>query len=135
MSVFGSFRSGFAYLRRRFAARPELAGPADATSHPHGFDESDWPFDDPINTLCFTTRHVLDGSRQVLEVYHDHEGDWQFMCGITNAPADGKVVCLGCMIDRDPTLTQLADMPSGWFAYRESPDEPWWRQAYKNDDV
>jgi hypothetical protein len=103
-------------------------------SHTHNFDESDWPFDTPVNTACFTTRYVVEGVRPVLEVYHDHDGEWQFMCGITNIAADGKLICLGCMVDRDPTLRQLSDLPAGWFAYRESPDQSWWRQPYEDSD-
>lgn len=97
-------------------------------SHTHDYDESNWPFDVPINTASFTTRYVLDGTLPILEVYHDHDGEWQFMCGTTNATADAKLVCLGCMVRRDPTLVQLANMPAGWLAYRDSLEQPWSRE-------
>lgn len=103
--------------------------------HTHNFDASDWPFDTPVNTASFTTTHVLDGSRPVLEAYHDHDGDWQFMCGTTTASADAKLVCLGCMLERDASLFGLADLPAGWMAYRESPDLPWTREAYEDSDA
>ncbi len=103
-------------------------------SHSHAFDESTWQFDAPINAASFTTKYVLDGSLPILEVYHDHDGEWQFMCGTTNASADAKLVCLGCMIDRDPTLVQLADLPEGWLAHRVSPTQPWARESYEDSD-
>ncbi len=104
-------------------------------SHSHNFDESTWPFRTPINTASFTTIRVLDSSLPILEVYHDHDGDWQFMCGTTNASEDAKVVCLGCMVERDPTLVQLADLPEGWMAYRESSKHPWSREEYEDSDA
>ncbi len=104
-------------------------------SHTHNFSESEWPFDVPINTASFTTKHVLDGSLPILEIYHDHDGEWQFLCGTTNAYEDAKLVCLGCMMERDPSLFQLADLPSGWLASRESPAHPWVREAYEDVDA
>jgi hypothetical protein len=103
-------------------------------SHTHNFKESEWPFDIPINTATFTTRHVVEGTHPILEVYHDHDGEWQFMCGTTTASADAKLVCFGCMIDRDPTILQLANMPSGWVAYRASSNKPWSREEYEDSD-
>ena len=104
-------------------------------SHTHRFDVSAWPFDAPINAASFTTAPVLDGSRPVLEVYHDHDGDWQFMCGTTTASEHAKLVCLGCMLEGDSSLFQLADLPAGWMAYRESPGAPWTREAYEDSDA
>ncbi|MEI2433165.1 hypothetical protein RDV84_02800 [Lysobacter yananisis] len=103
-------------------------------SHAHRFDESTWPFDSPINTHSFTTRQVLDGGLPILEVYHDHDGDWQFLCGTTQDTADGRLVCLGCMIDRDAALLQLADLPVGWSAVRESTGHAWLRQPDEYDE-
>lgn len=99
-------------------------------SHAHGFDESQWLFTAPSNTAVFTSRQVIEG-HPILEVHHDAEGDWQFVCGTTNAAEDAKLVCLGCVISREPALAQLADMPTGWFAYRSAPDQPWTRRKYQ----
>lgn len=104
-------------------------------SHTHNFTESDWPFDVPVNAASFTTKYVVEGSRPILEVYHDHEGEWQFLCGTTNASADAKLVCLGCIIERDPSIFPLADMPPGWVAYRASTDQPWSRETYEDSDA
>lgn len=104
-------------------------------SHTHNSVESTWAFDVPVSTTSFATRHVVDGSLPILEVYHDHDGEWQFMCGTTNATSDAKLVCLGCVIERDPSLSQLADMPAGWLAHRESPEHPWSREEYADRDA
>ena len=94
-------------------------------SHQHNFDEANWPFDTPINTASFTTRFVIEGSKPILEVYHENDGDWQFLCGTTVETADVKLVCMGCMLERDPSLGELAALPFGWRAYRNSSGSAW----------
>src|SRR5215470_17076351 len=84
----------------------------------------DWRFDDPPNAASFTTKFVLDGS-PILRVYHDYEGGWQFH-GSSDHPTDvARLVSLGSMIGRDPSLAQLHDLPWGWRAIRRSVDAPW----------
>jgi len=101
-------------------------------SHDHNF--KDWPFDTPVNTASFTTKFVIDGSRPIVEVYHDHEGEWQFLCGTTLDSADLKIVCMGCMLDRDSTIAQLALLLPGWRATRASVDQPWHTEEYEDDE-
>jgi hypothetical protein len=100
--------------------------------HSHNF--ASWPFADAVNTASFTTRQVLDGLNPVVEVYHDHDGDWQFLCGTTTAVADLKLVCMGCMLERDPSLAELADLPRGWSAIRDDPQSDWKRDAFEDSD-
>ena len=86
-----------------------------------------WPFEDPPNTASITTRQVLDGS-PILHVTHDaDDGGWQFLCGTTEDPADARVVGLGRMFARDPSLGELADLPEGWRAWRAAPGRVWER--------
>ena len=98
-------------------------------SHSHNFET--WPFEEAVNTASFTTKQVLEGLHPIVEVYHDHEGDWQFLCGTTTDIADLKLVCMGCMLERDPTLANLADLPPGWCATRASPQSQWVREEYE----
>lgn len=100
-------------------------------NHSHHFDS--WPFNDAVNTASFTTRPVLEGL-PILEVYHDREGDWQFLCGTTLDESDLKIVCMGCMLERDDSLAKLGQMPLGWCAYRESPQAPWVLEPYGESD-
>ena len=87
-----------------------------------------WPFADPPNTATITTRQVLEANAPILRVAHDaDDGSWQFLCGTTNDPADARVVGLGRMCARDPTLRELADLPEGWCARRAGPGAPWHR--------
>ncbi|MGH3580210.1 MAG: hypothetical protein ACRDUB_01375 [Mycobacterium sp.] len=97
----------------------------------HTHDDPDgWPFDMPPNTAVLTTRRVVEG-HPILEVFHDPDGEWQFLCGSTVTREDGRVACIACVVSRDPALAQLADIPIGWFASRASPEEPWARTRYE----
>jgi hypothetical protein len=87
----------------------------------------DWPFCDGKNRAVFTTKYVLDRTHPVLYVSHDAGGDWQFLCGTTNRSADGRIVCLGSIVELDPSIGDLAALPGGWSAMRTSADSPWRR--------
>jgi hypothetical protein len=89
-----------------------------------------WPFDDAPNTACITTRFVLEDGAPILLVTHDEgDGGWQFLCGSTNNPDDGRVIGLDCALTLDLGLAELADLPLGWKAWRDSPDHEWDRCA------
>jgi hypothetical protein len=88
----------------------------------------DWPFEDPPNTAAITTRLVLDDGAPILLVTHDLEdGGWQFLCGTTDDTAEARVVGLGRICARDPSLRELADLPEGWRAWRADASAPWQR--------
>jgi hypothetical protein len=87
-----------------------------------------WPFDDTPNTASITTRQVLQGAPILLVTHDADDGSWQFLCGTTDDPADARVVGLGDMYKRDPTLAALADLPEGWQASRASAALPWQRR-------
>ena len=80
------------------------------------------------NLVAYICPHVFTGTRPVLLVAHEG-GDWQFLCGSTHPDDKPKLVCLGCMVEKDATLWVLADMPIGWGADRTSKDAVWNREA------
>ncbi len=103
--------------------------------HSHTFAPDQWPFDEPHNVAAITTVHVLKGSLPILRVTHDaDDGMWQILCGTTNEPEEGRVVCLGCMFERDRSIGELADLPIGWVAWRSAPGAPWERARRPEDD-
>ena len=119
------------------AADPALLGGRSSSSldvmsqtHSHSFGPDEWPFDDPENVTAITTVHVLERRLPILLVTHDEDdGTWQVLCGTTNEPADGRIVCLGCMYQLDPTIRDVADLPRGWRAWRDTISSPWQREA------
>jgi hypothetical protein len=72
--------------------------------------------------------HVLDEAHPILRVTHDEDdGAWQFLCGGVHEVSEGRLVCIGCILEKDATLLVLGDLPLGWCADRESSDSPWER--------
>jgi hypothetical protein len=89
-----------------------------------------WPFDLPKQKLVLSSRHVEEGA-PVHYVSHDvGDGVWQFhpheKFGAEDA--DVRLVTLKSIYLRDETLGQLGDLPEGWHAWREAPEEPWQRE-------
>jgi hypothetical protein len=90
--------------------------------------QDEWPFDDPSNLAVLTVWAVLDGSEPILRVCHDaQDGAWQFLNGGPVSEEDAAVVGLGEMLERDPSLRELADLPEGWIAERADVCSPWMR--------
>jgi hypothetical protein len=95
---------------------------------------ADWPFDDPEDVAVFTTRRIMDGHSSVLLVTHDEEeSGWQFLDSGDLEREDAMLVSLLSMTERDPSLLQLADLPVGWIAWRESPETPWRRSPANSE--
>lgn len=93
-----------------------------------------WPFDQPPNCAVITLRRIVDGG-PILFVSHDKDDDgWQFLDGESAEMDEALVVSLKSMLDRDPTLRDLADLPVGWIARRQSRSDPW-RWESRVDDV
>ena len=102
--------------------------------HPHEFQESDWPFPYPINSLAISTTRVIRENYPILRVSHDYDGDWQVLCDTTNDSKHGLVMCLGCCFQRDRTIGDLADLPLGWTAWRDYVGGSWHREQKAPED-
>ncbi|QDT13501.1 DUF4262 domain-containing protein [Stieleria marina] len=89
---------------------------------------SAWQFKEAKNLGVLTTIRVVEAGEPVLLVTHDEDGDWQFLCGTTNDPKQGRLVGLDAIVDQHPSVVELADLPMGWRAEREAPGKPWRRQ-------
>ena len=86
-------------------------------------------FDAPPNLGTVTTKRVLEDGAPILMVSHDaDDGGWQFLCGTTNDPKDGRIVCLADIVSSDPSVCEVADLPVGWVAFRDAIGSPWKRE-------
>jgi len=75
-----------------------------------------------------TCSHVLDENQPILLVSRELDGEVLAVCGGENDSATtARVLPLERLLDLDPTLALLADMPDGWVALRESADHDWVR--------
>ena len=87
-----------------------------------------WKFEQPRNLAVITVQRIVDGETSVVYVSHDEEdGGWQFLDGQSVAEGDARVVGLGRMVDSDHTLIDLANLPEGFIATRESKGARWVR--------
>lgn len=92
---------------------------------------SDWPFSDPKNVAVFTTTHVVKDKQPILYVFHDSDdGSWQFHYAGNKTAKDSMIVSLEEVFELDPSISELADMPSGQMAYREKKGSPWIRKPH-----
>ena len=88
----------------------------------------DWPFEDPKNLAVITVRQIVHQGEPILHVTHDREdGSWQFLGSDTPREDDAAVIALAEVVSIDPSVAQLADLPLGWHAWRNSIDEQWRR--------
>lgn len=89
----------------------------------------DWPFSDPPNLATFSLRDIMEGRRSILYVSHDADGDWQFTDGRDSPdPDDAVILSFDEVLRMEPTIAELADLPSGWRAWRDGVSEPWQRE-------
>jgi hypothetical protein len=95
-----------------------------------------WPFADPENVAVITLRDITDGKTRILLVTHDEDdGMWQFLDGRANPDPDGaSLVSLRYIYELDPSVGELADLPCGWRAWRNAPNQPWQREAMRPEE-
>jgi hypothetical protein len=94
-----------------------------------------WNFDQPPNCATIVSRSIAHDGQPILLVTHDEDDHgWQFLDG-SNPPTEALLVCLSHAVDLDPSVSQLADLPPGWLAWRESVEGPWHRQQNDTDNV
>ncbi len=90
---------------------------------------AEWPFDQPENCAVFSTRQVMLENAAVLLVLHDEDDhSWQFLTGGDLRMADAMLVSLKNAEAKDATLFELADLPPGWQARRNTRDASWLRE-------
>ena len=94
-------------------------------------DDAEWPFDQAPNVAAITVRSILEGD-PILYVSHDLDDDgWQFLDGRPADTAAGRVIGMREVLRVDPTLRSIADLPSGWIAWRKSRSDPWVREPHR----
>jgi len=83
-------------------------------------------FELPLNTAVFTTKYVMEGLSKIIYVSHDDDGDWQFHGKEENVPdSDIRIIGLGEIIELDESVLEIADLPMGFEAIRNSSDDAW----------
>jgi len=118
------------YIFQGVRKAPEITSSLSVTfneesMHCHNFEENEWPFNFSIGTEVFTTKQVMYEGHPINLVLHDDENDWQFLCGTTNKPRDGMIVCMGCLFEKFRYLEMFFNLEPGWQASREKETSAW----------
>ena len=77
---------------------------------------------------AYVCSHVFEKARPVLYVCRA-DGDWQLLCGGGHDDAEvPRVVGLNHLIEDDPALRAILDLPADWEAERSRPGGEWERR-------
>ena len=96
--------------------------------------ERAWLFGDAPSTPVVTTRQVTERQLPILYVSHEQDEDglptWHFLClTVPFAMEDAQLVRLDTIVELDPSITTLAELPLGYCALRTAPGAEWrWEQ-------
>jgi len=85
-------------------------------------------FKQPQNLGVFVCDNVRVRGMPVLNVSHDEDGDWQFLCGGEHSDVSddsAALVCLKDVVENDASLNQLAELCPLQEASRDAPGAPW----------
>jgi len=85
-------------------------------------------FEDTLNTAVFTTRFVVKDKKEITYVTHEIEdGAWQFFSkdDFANFEDVAMLVSLDEIIKIDKTILEIADLPLGYIATRQTIKDSW----------
>ena len=104
------------------------------SQHTHAFPH--WPFPEAMDAITFCTAKVAHEQFPVLQVAHDHDGEWQFLDATTDQPGECVLLCFGCVYQSDATLAEISDLPRGWGAFRQEVGAEWerWEKPVEEDE-
>jgi len=89
---------------------------------------SDFKFDEKRNVAVFTVKQIILEHKPILFVCHDgDDGAWQFLPGEPVEIKDAMIVTLEEMVEFDPTVNDLYDLPMGHHATRQFIGDKWTR--------
>lgn len=92
------------------------------------FKKKQKKFQEADNTAVFTTKYIISDKKPITYVTHEEEDcAWQFFSTdeFENFEEVAMIVGLGEIIALDPSLLELADMPVGHYAIRETVNDNW----------
>jgi hypothetical protein len=69
---------------------------------------------------------IVEGNSAIVYVSHDEDGSWQFHGPeIDMNDEDMRLVALGEMLEIDPSIVELANLPMGFEAIRKDGKSKW----------
>lgn len=92
--------------------------------------KSTWLFSDPPNVAVIAHRKIVQNGEWIAYVSHDaDDGAWQFHIQQSDPVQEGDAVLVSLrnIVDIDPSIQALADLPLGWCAWRTQESAQWER--------
>ena len=65
----------------------------------------------------------------MLVVHYSEDDSWAFLDGGPFDAARGRLISMGEAFEKDPSLSEVADLPPGWVAKRSEVGAGWNREA------
>lgn len=82
-------------------------------------------FKENLNTVVFTSNYVLTKVSTIIYVAHHEDGAWEFWGKEIIDEEEVKLVSFGQIIEIDPTILEIADLPMEFNAIRENKNSVW----------
>jgi len=88
--------------------------------------------------IAITEKVIVEKQKPVLYVFHDEDGDWQFLSAEDTKMVEVFTLPLREMFEYDVSLKEISDLPKGWRAKRSDSSKVWERinikdiKIYKN---
>ena len=82
-------------------------------------------FKESLNTAVLTSKYVLSENSPIVFVAHHLDGIWEFWGEEIIDESEIVVVSLGSIIEIDPSVLEISDLPIEFNAVRESKQKPW----------
>ena len=83
-------------------------------------------FIEPLTTAVFTTKYIIEEGSPIVYVSHDEDGSWQFHGPENNVAIEAaRLVALGEIIELDPSVLEVSEMPTGSKAIRNNKGSKW----------
>ncbi|WP_267963716.1 hypothetical protein, partial [Testudinibacter sp. TR-2022] len=74
---------------------------------------------------AITTRFVLENNSNIVSVFYDEDGDWQFFGNEEVTEEDARIVSIQHILDIDNSLTTLPEILRGQSAFRNDKNSAW----------
>ena len=82
-------------------------------------------FQENLNTAVLTSKYVISGKSEIIYIAHHEDGMWEFWGKDQIDESEIVVVALENIINLDPTVLEVADLPRQCNALRESRNDKW----------
>ncbi len=86
------------------------------------------------DAIVFTTQAIAAGADAIVQVIRDVEDEWQFHGHGESTDTNLATVTLRSLLHQDPSLREVADLPTDHVAWRDAPGEPWTRERMDPDE-